>query len=498
MLAGAALFGVLVTANSAGYRYGASDQAFYIPAISRAIRPALFPRDAPLIDAQARLTVFDELMAGVSVSTGIELPGLFFGGYLLTILLFTAGVLLIGRCLYRSTWTVVALGLALTLRHRIAGTGVNTFEGYFHPRVMAFAIGMIAVGSFLHGRRLIACTLTVAALAWHPTTGLWFAVWMGVALATSSGTTLRWRPAVAVGVCVAALWLLLSGPVPGRVTVMDSAWTAAFSDKDYLFPTDDWTLGIWLSNAIAPIVLWGIYSVRRRARMVSAPERGLFLGSVTLLALFAGSLPFIEGRVALAVQLQTSRVLWLIELMATAYLVWALGEGPFARAHASRVRVLVAALALFSAARGAYVLRVEHDRPLIALDLPATEWRATTDWIARNTALDAHFLVDPWHAIAYGLSLRVAAERDVFLERAKDTAMAAYSRDVALRVSGRLREIDDFASVNEERALALARVHDLDYLIADRPFALPLVHANGQFRVYSLKSTLTVPEKQGK
>jgi len=32
-VAGAVLFCVLATINSGGYRYGASDQAFYIPAI---------------------------------------------------------------------------------------------------------------------------------------------------------------------------------------------------------------------------------------------------------------------------------------------------------------------------------------------------------------------------------------------------------------------------------------------------------------------------------
>ena len=43
-------FIVLCTMNAAGYRYGASDQAFYIPAVLRHVNPALFPRDAPLID----------------------------------------------------------------------------------------------------------------------------------------------------------------------------------------------------------------------------------------------------------------------------------------------------------------------------------------------------------------------------------------------------------------------------------------------------------------
>ena len=42
----AVAFVLLATLNSAGYRYGASDQAFYIPAVLRHLDPALFPRDA--------------------------------------------------------------------------------------------------------------------------------------------------------------------------------------------------------------------------------------------------------------------------------------------------------------------------------------------------------------------------------------------------------------------------------------------------------------------
>ena len=39
-------FVVLATFNSAGYRYGASDQAFYLPAVLDRVNPALFPRDS--------------------------------------------------------------------------------------------------------------------------------------------------------------------------------------------------------------------------------------------------------------------------------------------------------------------------------------------------------------------------------------------------------------------------------------------------------------------
>ena len=62
-LAGTVAFALLATANGAGYRFGVSDQAFYIPAVIRAATSGAFPRDAALIDSQARLMMLDELLA---------------------------------------------------------------------------------------------------------------------------------------------------------------------------------------------------------------------------------------------------------------------------------------------------------------------------------------------------------------------------------------------------------------------------------------------------
>jgi len=138
--------------NSAGYRYAASDQAFYIPAIVRHLEPAAFPRDAPLIDGQARMTLVDETLAALVKTTGLSLQFLFAVLYAvaLTLLLFAA--IRLGRRLYRSEWTVFALTAALTLRHSIAKTGANTLEGYFHPRVLVFALGLLGVTAFLERR----------------------------------------------------------------------------------------------------------------------------------------------------------------------------------------------------------------------------------------------------------------------------------------------------------------------------------------------------------
>ena len=189
------LFVLLATMNSAGYRYGASDQAFYIPAILRHLEPAAFPRDAVLIDSQARLTTIDELAAGAVRTTGLSLQHLFVVLYLVTLALLLAGATRIGARLFRTRWTVVAIGAALTLRHAVAKTGANTLEGYFHPRQLAFALGLVAVAAFLGRRDRLAIGFALGGAALHPTTALWFAVWLGVAFwFRSSNVRARYRP----------------------------------------------------------------------------------------------------------------------------------------------------------------------------------------------------------------------------------------------------------------------------------------------------------------
>ena len=95
-------------------------------------------------------------------------------------------------------------------------------------------------------------------------------------------------------------------------------------------------------------------------------------------------------------------------------------------------------------------------------------------------------LADPGHAWKYGTSVRVAAERDVFLEETKDSALAIYSREVATRVTERSKAIGDFGALSAARALELASRYDLDYLVTEAHLPLPLVHSNTQFQIYAL------------
>src|SRR4051794_17077495 len=147
----------------------------------RHLDPALFPSDRTLIDAQARIVPVDEIVAGLVRASGASIQHVFLSLYIATLLLMYVGAAWIGARLYRGAWTPFALAAALTLRHAIAKTGVNTLEAYFHPRELAFALGLIAVAAFLDRRWLVVIALLAFGVLLHPTTAVFFAAWLAIA-----------------------------------------------------------------------------------------------------------------------------------------------------------------------------------------------------------------------------------------------------------------------------------------------------------------------------
>jgi hypothetical protein len=483
-------FALLATLNSGGYRYGASDQAFYIPAIERHLDPALFPRDRGLIDSQSRLFLLDEAIAAASRAFGLDLPTIFAAGYLVTLAVLCFALFRLGRTFFITPWAVAAFLAACTLRHRIAKTGANTLEGYFHPRQLAFASGLLAIDAVLRGRPSWAIALVGLAGLVHPTTGVFFAAWVGVALAVSAP---RMRPvllSLGAVALVAGAFFLWRGPL--GLQTMDDAWTATLADKDYVFPTA-WSAGTWLVNLLSPLIISVTYWIRVRRGVALPRESGVVAGCLALILLFAASLPFVAARVALAVQLQVSRVFWMADLLATLYVIWWLCEATWSatsrlRSHA---RLVAALLIVVASVRGWYVLRVEHPgRPFAQVQLPADAWTEASMWL-RTTASDAHLLADPGHAWRYGTSARVSAARDVFLEDVKDGSIGMYDRGVALRVAERRQAIGDFSQLTVDRVRELAARYDLDYLVTEQPLALPEAWRNARFRIYRLNPTVT-------
>ena len=489
LAAGALPFGLLVLLNVGGYRYGVSDQAFYIPIVRQGLEPGLFPHDAPLLAVQNRLLAFDDWFAPLVRATGQSLPAAFFAAYLAGLGLLYAACVLVGRAFCRTWWGVAALTAALTLRHRIPDTAVNSLEAYMHPRQLAFAAGLVAMGLFLRARTAGAVCAVAAACLFHPTTALWFVLLLGVAVPVADPAARR--PLLILGsAALPVILALLFGAVRDQLAVMSPGWTTLLESKDYLLASQ-WPLMTWFANLGLAAVIAAAYDYRRALGMTTAREDGLVAGCMGLLAVFLVSVPFAAVGIALVVQLQLGRIFWLLDVVAIAYAAWFVVErpGPAAdyRIRLRARRVAVAAIVLASLVRGSYVTLVERsDHALIEVDLPASHWTEVMQW-AGERPVGTNFLVDPGHAWRYGSSVRAASGRDVYLESVKDVAIAIYSRAMAARVSGRIADLGDFAELEPAHARWLAKRHDLDYLITEHDIALPLVHREGTFGVYDLR-----------
>ena len=251
--AGALAFCLLVLLNVGGYRYGVSDQAFYIPIVQQGLEPGLFPHDAPLLAVQNRLLAFDDWFAPLVRTTGQSLPDAFFATYLAGLALLYAASVVVGRSLFRTWWGVAALTAALTLRHRIPDTAVNSLEAYMHPRQLAFAVGLLAIGFFLRGRTATAMWVVAAACLFHPTTALWFVVLLGVATVVADPTARRPLLIFASAVLPVTI-VLLTSAFREQLDTMSPAWMALLEwDRRWM-----WVQVVWVRKVLVRVLWWWV------------------------------------------------------------------------------------------------------------------------------------------------------------------------------------------------------------------------------------------------
>jgi len=491
----AIVFVLVATANSGGYRYGIGDQAFYEPATQLRLHPDWFPRDRDLLESQAKLTAVDEVLAVASRATGLQLPSLFLLLYILSLVVLCVAAEQLAGLLGFSRWATFAFLALLTLRHRIAKTGANTLEGYMHPRQLAFGIGVLALTLSLKNRWAWTFGLWLFAAAIHPTTACWFAALI-VGGAVFEPLVRDREPAI-FGTLLAAVllarWLphdwLPALHLPAS-WFMDRDWTTVFADKDYIF-VSQWPVYAWFFNLGYLPIIWLVFQRRHELRVSHPLERRLVAGALTLFAIFVGSVFFSESRMALAVQLQVSRVFWLIDAVAAAYIAWSLTSDPWLTRRLGQwaPRIVVALLALISIGRGIYTVgEGGPDRALFRLAIPDDDWARAMGWL-RTQPAEWLVLADPDHAWKYGTSVRVAASRDVVLESVKDSAISLYDRHVAMRVFERTQSLGQFSTMSVTDARALGRQYGATVLVTEttQPLALPRLYANAGFTVYDLR-----------
>lgn len=471
-------FIVLAVLNSGGYRYGASDQAFYLPVVLEQLDPGLYVRDAAVIAAQERLTTYDEVIGAIVRTTGASVPFVFAALHLGSLVLIAAGTWLVGKRIYRTEWACVALLAAMTLRHAIARSGTNTLEGYFHPRQLVFGIGIIAVALFLRKRDAAVAVLVAGAAALHPAAAMWFAIWLAAGMAIANASIRRWMMITALPAAALAAWAVTGGPLGGRLGVMDGEWRRLLSTKEYLFILE-WPAHAWILNLGYLALVGWMYVRRQRAGLVGERERALVLGSSALAFAFVVFLILQAMHIVLSFQLQPARLFLMFDFLATVYAVWALAEG------VARARLAALLILAFSVTRAVYV-SVQIDRPVIQTTIPDDDWGRAMAW-ARGTGRGSGWLADPMHAVRYGTSVRVAGQRDVFVEGVKDTALGIYDRAVAERTQQRMRELHDFQTLSADKARRLGAEYALDYLVTEQAIDLPLAFQSGAIRIYRLR-----------
>jgi hypothetical protein len=440
-----------------------------------------------LLDAQGGLMVFDDIFAAIIRTTGVSLETLFFAAYLLSLALIWTSAAIIGRHVYRSPWVALALGAALTLRHRIPRTSVNSFEPYFSPRMLAFSIGLLAVAAVLKRRLWLAVALVAVSAGVHVSIALWFSVLIGVALLVLLPRLRGLIVPAAASAGVVIAWAFAAGSLRSSFVTMDEPWLQAVAVKDSLFATG-WPAWAWAANVGLLVALWWAHRSRRRRGEATREDTALVWGATTLAAVFFLTLPLVAAGIALPVQLQISRVFWLVDVLATIYVLALVRSAPIAAPGGLRLRPDIAValvLVTVSVARGVYLMGVEHPERRLYPARAESPWQDAMRWLATKP-VDTHVLANPGHAWMYGTSVRVSAARDVLLEDAKDSALAIYSRDVALRVVERTAAIGDFDRLTASRARELAARYDLDYLVTTATLDLPVSYRNQQFTIYSL------------
>ena len=159
----------------------------------------------------------------------------------------------------------------------------------------------------------------------HPTTAIFFAAWVGVALMVNEPALRRPLGIAAGAAMLGGAIVLATGMMPLSFARMDDRWMAAFAEKDYIFPTA-WTLEAWLLNLLYPVIIAIAYRARTRAGAAHPTEAGIVAGCLALIGIFLATLPFVALRSALVVQLQISRVFWMADMLAVAYVIWAIAE----------------------------------------------------------------------------------------------------------------------------------------------------------------------------
>jgi len=264
-------------------------------------------------DGQSKFSVFGALFRPLVEHLGSAPAAMLATAVGLAVWLTAAAVLLSRFCRGAALWAgIVALGVFPGFY-----AGVLAYaEPFVTPRLFAEALVCLSLALVVDRRWIAAGALLVAAAALHPIMTLPGLAVFGVMLVLQDR---RWLALAAAGLA-AALGTAFAGlPLISRlVTPVDPAWLAMLQHRSaYLFPAI-WNDGSWLMLArqMATLIL--------AATLIGGRPRQLAIAALVVGA--GGVLASVLAPTLLMVQMQPWRGQWLVAVLSTALLPFALAR----------------------------------------------------------------------------------------------------------------------------------------------------------------------------
>ena len=519
----ATIFGLMLN----GYRYGASDQALYIPMIDRAVNPDLFPNDFLFDEPSGEYNFWVPTMA--TLARYVSLEWVFFVTYVLTRFGLFWAIYHLALNLFGDRRAAILAVFFVLVPTRVGGTATATQDTFCTLRSTAMPFAIAFLIPYFRGGLYAASIICGVAFLIHPITALPLVGLLTLRLAIE-GFRKGWQAAAKpLGVfilCTLPLFIrvfLIDHANPSDLSLFarsDPEWLEIIRGRDgYIFLTN-WSQDAFQSITFPLILLIGILYFRRwyaRRQAGNDPitqgtgireiDRWAFgLIMICLILFFIGAV-FVEWLpLPLVVQLQILRSFYLLINLSEIYFAWILieliGLVGFKILHALTQRgnlelfkhvaagCLIIISCMFALPRLSWINEDEEDKEGNVVTrhihlpgkVPHNDWIDVGQWCKANTPIDATFFV-PTNTKGF----RTYSQRSSVGDR-KDGAPCVFSERYAKEWWSRMTNLAGYDTLNEAKFKQLAEKYLASFIITRKGHRLgfPVLYQNDEYIVYAL------------
>jgi hypothetical protein len=452
----------------AGYHSGIEDDAIYLPGIKKLLNPALYPHDAQFFASQTKAFLLLRAVAASARVTHIPVEWLQLVWQVISIFALIAGCWYVAaRCFreLRERIGAVALVSAL-LTMPVAGTSLYIADQHLHPRTLACAAILFAIGAVLDRRYKVALVCGVLALLVHPLMAAFGIAYLIVLALPLEWLSVAHPPLKGNGAAPLAV-MLAALPLP-IILRPNAAWREAALTRSYFFLLR-WEWYEWIGIFAPMVLLWWFGRVGEK---MGSPQLGrlcrrLVVYSVVMSA--AGMVVGIPTKLDWLAPVQPMRHLQLVYL-----LMLLAGGGLLARYvlqnRAWRWMVLFVPLCggMLYAQRVSFATSPHIELPNARV---TNRWVRCFRWIRQNTPEAAYFAVDPKYMSRpdeENFGFRAIAERSKLADYSKDAAVVAVAPDLAPTWKKQVESMRVYESFTREDFLRLKAEFGVDWALVEK------------------------------